>query len=80
MVASFFVTVRVAGSTVTFTDGQSRQPILFAGLHAAEHGVDARGQLARVERLGQIVVCADLQAHDAIHVLAAGGQENDGDG
>ena len=42
--------------------------------------MDAGGQLARVERLGQIVVCADLQSDDAIDVLAAGGQQNDGHG
>ena len=51
--------------------------ILLARLHAAEHGVNSRGQLARVEGLGQIVVCADLQADDAIDVFAAGRQQDD---
>ncbi len=61
-------------------DDQARQRVLVARLHAAQHGVDARGQLARVERLGQVVVGADLEADDAIDVLAAGGEQDDGNG
>ncbi len=44
---------------------------------AAQHGVDARDQLARIERLGQVVVGAHLEADDAIDVLALGGQHDD---
>jgi hypothetical protein len=46
---------------------------------AAQHGMDARHQLARVEGLGQIVVGADFQPDDAIHFVALGGQHDDGD-
>ena len=59
-------------------DRHARQRVLLARLRAAEDGVNARRQLARVERLGQIVVGADLQADDAIDVLAAGREQNDG--
>jgi hypothetical protein len=34
--------------------------------------VDAGEQLARVERLGQVVVGADLEADDAVDVLDLG--------
>src|ERR1700681_3501168 len=37
----------------------------------AQYGLDARSQLARVERLRQIVVGAELQSDDSIHVLSA---------
>ena len=36
-------------------------------------------QLARVERLGNVVVRPDLQAHDAVRLLAHGGQQDDRD-
>ena len=44
---------------------------------AAQHGVDAGQQLARVEGLGQVVVGADLEADDAVDVLALGGEHDD---
>jgi hypothetical protein len=40
----------------------------------AQHGADPRNQLSRIERLGKIVVRANLQAHDAIDVFASGSQ------
>src|SRR5262249_38051294 len=46
---------------------------------AAEHRADARQELARVERLGQVVVGADLEPDDLVHVLALGGEHQDGD-
>jgi hypothetical protein len=45
----------------------------------AQHRLDARHQLARVERLGQVVVGAGLEAGDAVHVVALGGEHDDGD-
>mmetsp|Transcript_21671 Transcript_21671/g.84405 ORF Transcript_21671/g.84405 Transcript_21671/m.84405 type:complete len:428 (+) Transcript_21671:1981-3264(+) len=45
---------------------------------AAQHRVDAGQQFARIEGLGEIVVRADLQADDAVHVLDLGGQHDDG--
>ena len=77
MAASFLDTVRVAGSSVTSPTVTTRQHVLLARLDAAEHGMDARRQLARVEGLGQIVVGANLQADDAIDVFAAGSQQDD---
>ena len=47
---------------------------------AAHHGLDAGQQLARVEGLGQVVVGAHLQAHDAVHGVSARGEHQDGDG
>src|ERR1043166_5687053 len=45
---------------------------------AAQNRVDARHQLARVERLGQIVVRAHFQADDAIDLVAFGREHYDG--
>ena len=39
---------------------------------------DPRHQFARVERLGQIIVGAQFEAHDAVHVLAPRGQHEHG--
>ena len=43
----------------------------------AQHRVDARDELARIERLGQVVVGAHLEADDAVDVLALGRQHDD---
>ena len=76
--AASFMTVRVAGSSVTSPTVTARLLVLLARLDAAENGVNARCQLARVERLGQVVIGADLQADNAIDVFAAGGEQDDG--
>ena len=47
-----------------------------AGCARAQHDLDARQQLARVERLGQVVVGAHLQADDAVGLVAARGQHD----
>ena len=44
---------------------------------APQNALDAREQLARIERLGQIVVGAHFQADDAIGFLAARGEHDD---
>jgi hypothetical protein len=44
---------------------------------SAQHGVDARDQFARVERLGQVVVGAHLEPDDAIDILALCGEHDD---
>jgi hypothetical protein len=41
------------------------------GARAAQNAVDACQQLARVERLGEVVVRAHLQADDAVDLVAA---------
>src|SRR5205085_6494804 len=46
---------------------------------AAQYGLDARDQLARVEGLREVVVRADLQPHDAVDVVAAGREHQHGD-
>ena len=50
----------------------------FAGqaARAAQDRLDARQQLARAERLGQVVVGAHLQADDAVGLLAARGEHD----
>jgi len=45
----------------------------------AENSPHTRQKFAGVERLGQIVVGADLQPHDTIDIFSAGGQEHDAD-
>ena len=44
---------------------------------AAQHALDAQQQLARLERLGEIVVDALLEAGDAVLGIAHGGQHQD---
>ena len=46
---------------------------------APEDGPDPGHQLAGRERLGQVVVCAHLQSEDAVHLVVARGEEEDGD-
>ncbi len=46
-------------------------------LDAPEHGTDPRQELPHRERLGEIIVSADLEPNDAIYLLTFGGkQEN----
>ena len=49
------------------------------GRRAAQHALDARDELPRVERLRQVVVGADLEPDDLVDVLVAGGQHQDRD-
>eukprot|EP01133_Synstelium_polycarpum_P010450 gene10449-12166_t len=46
------------------------------GTRAAQDDADARHQFARRKRLGDVIVGADFQAHDAVDFIAAGGQED----
>ena len=48
------------------------------GVDAAQQGAHAGDQLARAERLDQVVVGAQLQADDAVLDLALGGEHDDG--
>ena len=50
-----------------------------AGARASHDGADAGQELARVEGLGDVVIGAELEAHDAIGVVAARGEHHDGD-
>ena len=47
---------------------------------AAEDGADPRHELAGREGLDQVVVRPQLEAEDAVHLVVAGGEEQDGDG
>ena len=49
--------------------------VLFA---AAQVGLDAGHQLARAERLGDVVVSADLEAEYPVYLVGPGGKEQDG--
>jgi hypothetical protein len=46
-------------------------------LHPAYHALDARAQLARIERFGDVIVGAHLEADDAVHHVAGGGDHDD---
>src|SRR5712692_1426380 len=48
-------------------------------LRAAEQRFDARQQFARAEGLGDVIVGAHLQAHDAVGFFAARGEHEDGE-
>ena len=52
---------------------------LARGLPASQDAVDAEKQLARLERLGQVVVGTAFEAFDAALGFRAGGQHEDGD-
>ena len=45
---------------------------------AAGHGADARHQFAEAERLGDVVVGAQLETEHAIELLGASGEHDDG--
>ena len=47
-----------------------------AGLVAAQQGADALDQQALGERLGDVVVGAEAQAHQFVHLLVLGGEED----
>ena len=47
---------------------------------AAEDRADSRHQLTHAERLGQVVVRAELEAGDAVALRAARGEHQDGNG
>ena len=67
------VTWRVAGSSTTpFTSRRAAGG--GARLVAAQNGAHAGHQFARIERLGQIIVRAEFQADDAVHVVGARGE------
>ena len=51
--------------------------VLVAVLDAAEDRLDARGELARRERLRDVVVGAELEAGDAVGLLVARGEHHD---
>ena len=59
---------RVERHAVHFQPARGRRGARFI---APQYGPDARRQFARVERLGQVVVGAQLQTHDAVHIVAA---------
>src|SRR4051794_13154668 len=48
-------------------------------LTAAQKGTDARQKLARVERFSQVVVGADLEAHDLVDVVALSREHENGE-
>jgi hypothetical protein len=60
-------------------DGQpaALEARLVAGLDAAQDGADARQQLARVERLGEIIVGAQLQPDDLVGIVAPRGHHDE---
>lgn len=45
---------------------------------AAEHGLDAGQQLGQPEGLGHVVLGAELEAHDLVHLGAAGAEHHHG--
>src|SRR5256885_1304429 len=49
------------------------------GLRAAEQRLDTRKQFAGTERLGDVIVGAHLEAHDAVGFIAARGEHQDGE-
>ena len=51
--------------------------IRIGALDSAQHGAHPAYQLLRAERLGDVIVGAQLQAEDAVDLLAACGQHDD---
>jgi hypothetical protein len=52
----------------------------WSGRSPTQDGVDTRSEFARVEGLGEVVIGADFQADDAVHVVTVCGEHDDGDG
>ena len=46
---------------------------------SAQHGVNPRGELARIEWFWEIVVGADFQSHNAVDIVTVRGEHDDGD-
>jgi hypothetical protein len=44
---------------------------------ATKHGAHPKDQLARTERLRDVVIRAQLETHDAINLVGLGGQQDD---
>lgn len=42
--------------------------------------MDARGEFARIEGFGEVIIGADFQADDAVHIVAMSGEHDDRDG
>ena len=57
--------------------GRGRLRVLPARSHAAQDDVHPRDKFARAERLGDIIVAADLQAQHAIDLVVACGEKKD---
>src|ERR1700722_12807560 len=47
---------------------------------AAQHGLNTRGKFAGIERFSQVIVGADFETQDAIDILIAGSEHDDGHG
>ena len=50
---------------------------LFSGLGSTQNGADAGNQFARIERLGKIIVRADFQAYNSVHIFPACREQQD---
>ena len=59
-------------------DSHAWRYILFPRMYAPQHRMDPRGELARVERFRQVVVGADFESDNPVHVFAAGREQNNG--
>src|SRR5207237_811778 len=63
-----------SGVTIDLESAEAKRVRRAAGLAPAHDRAQTRQQLSRFERLGQVVVGADLQADDAVHRLAPRGE------
>ena len=70
----------LAGRAVDFQwpDPHPVGRLALAHLRATQNRSQARQQFPRVEWLGQIVIRPDFNPHDAVHVVAARGEHDDG--
>ncbi len=74
-VAGLAVQAGHAGRQVDVQAAEAQHLVaLLLGLQAAQQGLDAGLQLARLEGLGQVVVGTEFEAEDAVHRFAAGRQ------
>src|SRR5438034_9757625 len=46
-----------------------------SGTSTPQNGADSRDQFTGIERLGQVIVSADLKSHNPVHIFAASGQQ-----
>ena len=70
------LTERQAWAVLTWVDGLG--PVGFGALCTAHQSSHARDELIRAERLGQVIVGAEVEAHDAVRFLGPRGDDDDG--
>ena len=71
--------VRIRGTSRTTSPARMTSPGADRAIGPAQDGLDPRDELARRERLGEVVVGAELEAEQLVELVVAGGEHHDRD-